>query len=55
MRLGYDAQVNERAERLIWLDVRVLDKLTALRGPDESYSDVIILLAAVGRDPLNGS
>jgi hypothetical protein len=27
----------------------------ALRGPGENYSDVIILLAAVGRDPLNGS
>jgi hypothetical protein len=27
----------------------------ALRGPGESYSDVILRLAAVGRDPLNGS
>jgi hypothetical protein len=31
------------------------DKLAALRGPGESYSDGIIRLAAVGRESLNGS
>ena len=37
-------------------DLRVADPMRpALRGPGENYSDVIILLAAVGRDPLNGS
>ena len=30
-------------------------KLAAMRSKGESYSDVIIRLAAVGRDPLNGS
>jgi hypothetical protein len=33
----------------------VLNKLHALRGLGESYSDVILRLAAAGRDPLNGS
>ena len=32
----------------------VLNKLHALRGPGDSLSDVILRLAAVGRDPLNG-
>jgi predicted CopG family antitoxin len=33
------------AERLIWLEPHVLAKLRALRGPGESYSDVILKLA----------
>jgi hypothetical protein len=33
MRLGYEAQVNEKGERLIWVRARVVDRLTALRGP----------------------
>ena len=32
----------------IWLDPGVLAKLKALRGPGESYSDVILRLAAEG-------
>ena len=33
----------------------VLNKMRTLRGPVESYSDVIIRLAAVGHESLNGS
>ena len=33
----------------ITLDRHTLDRLTALRGPGESYSDVILRLAAGGR------
>jgi hypothetical protein len=36
----------ERGEVFIWLDVRVVDKLTAMRGPGESYSDMILRLGA---------
>ena len=32
----------------IWLDPGVLAKLKALRGPGESYSDVILRLASEG-------
>lgn len=32
-------------ERQIWLEPRVLDRLKALRGPGESYSDLILRLA----------
>jgi hypothetical protein len=35
-----------KGERLIWLALHVVNKLRRLRGPGESYSDVIIRLAA---------
>jgi hypothetical protein len=43
--VGYDNATNEKGERLIWLDPRVVDRLGALRGPGESYSDAILRLA----------
>jgi hypothetical protein len=46
--LGTVAVEPERAENgdiYIWLDPRVLAKLKALRGPGESYSDVILRVA----------
>jgi hypothetical protein len=45
--VGYDREPNERGERLIWLEPRIVDKLSALRGPGESYSDVILRLAEI--------
>jgi hypothetical protein len=32
----------------IWLDPRFVDRLRALRGPGETYSDVILRLATAG-------
>jgi hypothetical protein len=51
--VGYDREPNEKGERLIWLEPRVVDKLSALRGPGESYSDVILRLveSEAGRGP----
>ena len=43
--VGYENKINERGERLIWLEPNVVDRLRALRGPGESYSDVILRLA----------
>jgi hypothetical protein len=48
LALGTVAAEPKRAENgdiYIWLDPRVLAKLKALRGPGESYSDVIIRAA----------
>jgi hypothetical protein len=42
--VGYENRVNERGKRLIWLDRAVVDRLRAIRGPGESYSDVILKL-----------
>jgi CubicO group peptidase (beta-lactamase class C family) len=42
---GYENATNEKGERLIWLDSAVVARLRSLRGPGESYSDVILRLA----------
>jgi len=46
--VGYENAVNERGERLIWLEPKFVDRLGALRGPGESYSDVILRMAKAG-------
>ena len=43
--VGFENEVNEKGERLIWLDRWALDHLRYLRGPGESFSDVILRLA----------
>lgn len=43
--VGYENEINERGERLIWLDLLVLNRLRAMRVPGESYSDVMIRTA----------
>jgi hypothetical protein len=42
--VGFENPVNENGERLVWLDRAVVDRLMSLRGPGESYSDVILRL-----------
>jgi hypothetical protein len=44
--VGYENKVNEKGERLTWLDPAVLARLKAMRGPGERYSDVILRLVA---------
>ena len=39
---------NERGERVVWLEEVWVDRLGVMRGPGESYSDVIMRLAAAG-------
>jgi hypothetical protein len=48
--VGYENQINEQGERLIWLDHAVVARLRAMRGPGESYSDVIFRLVADAGD-----
>jgi hypothetical protein len=43
--VGYETERTEKGEVFIWLEERWLDKLKAMRGPGESYSDVILRLA----------
>ena len=42
--VSFENKVNKRGERLIWLEPTVVDRLRAMRGPGESYSDVILRL-----------
>jgi hypothetical protein len=44
--VSYENASNEKGERYVWLDRKVVNQLRALRRPGESFSDVILLLAA---------
>lgn len=48
--VGYEFDATS-GDRYAWLAPNVVNRLRALRGPGESYSDVILRLAADG-DPL---
>ena len=43
--VGYENATDEHGNRLIWLPHDVLNRLNHLRGPSESYSDVILRVA----------
>jgi len=45
--VGYKAELSPKGERLIWLEPRFVDRLAAMRGPRESYSDVILRLVEI--------
>lgn len=57
--VGVEPEINDKGERLVWVDVGVANKLSAMRGPGESLSDAILRLAgaeALGRpkvDPID--
>jgi hypothetical protein len=42
--VGYEAEANERGERLIWIEDAMADRLSAMRGPGEGYSEAILRL-----------
>jgi hypothetical protein len=44
--VGFENEVNDRGERLIWLDRAVVQRLNHLRDPAESLSDVILRFVA---------
>jgi hypothetical protein len=44
--VAVEAEPNERGERLIWLEAAMADRIGAMRGPGESYSDVILRIAS---------
>jgi hypothetical protein len=43
--VSFENKTNENGYRLIWLEPRVVDRLRALRGRGQSFSDVILRLA----------
>jgi hypothetical protein len=43
--IGFEAEANERGEKLVWLEDAMADRLAVMRGPGESYSDAIICIA----------
>jgi hypothetical protein len=46
LSVGFENKIDQDGNRLIRLDHSVVARLRAMRGPGESYSDVIIRLAA---------
>ena len=46
--VGYEAEPDAQGDMHIWIDDRQADKLGAMRGPGESYSDVILRIAGRG-------
>jgi hypothetical protein len=44
--VSYENATNERGERYVWLPPKVVDRLKAQRRPGESYSDVVLRIAA---------
>ena len=46
--VGYEAEANQRGEKLVWLEAAVVNQLAAMRRPGESYSDVIVRIAKSG-------
>jgi hypothetical protein len=49
--VGYKNKTDEQGQQLIWLDRAVVDRLRAMRGPGETYSDVILRLATDAGSP----
>lgn len=43
--VGFEPKVDAQGQRLIWVEAAAVDRLTAMRRPNESYSDVILRLA----------
>lgn len=48
--VAYEAEADAKGQRLIWLATAVVDRLSAMRGPGEDYSEVILRVAARGGD-----
>jgi hypothetical protein len=44
--VNFEAGVDAKCERYIWLPRAVVDRLRSLRGPGESFGDVILRLAS---------
>ena len=44
-RVSFENKIDEHGDRLVWLDRAVVDRLRSLRGPGQSFSDVILRLA----------
>ena len=47
--VNFEAGVDDKGERYIWLPRAVVDRLRSLRGPGESFSDVILRVPAEGQ------
>jgi hypothetical protein len=42
--VGFEPKVDAQGQRFVWPETAIADRLGAMRGPCESYSDVILRL-----------
>ena len=52
--VGYEREADAAGEVAVWLEAAVVNRLAAMRGPGEGFSDVILRLCeaeAAGRPP----
>jgi len=47
--VAVESEANERGEHTVWLEDAIADRLAAMRGPGESYSDVILRIVGSRR------
>jgi hypothetical protein len=47
--IAKEPDLNQKDERLTWLEAAMADRLGAMRGPGESYSDAILRVVAAER------
>jgi hypothetical protein len=47
--VAVEAEANERGEHYVWLEEGSVNRLGAMRGPGESYSDVILRITRMER------
>jgi hypothetical protein len=45
--VSFENKIDANGDRLIWLEPSVVDRLRALRGRGESYSDAILRLVEI--------
>ena len=48
--VAVEPEANERGERVIWLEDAMADRLGAMRGQGEGYSDVILRIVGSMRE-----
>ena len=49
--VGFERETDAKGERGIWVEASVADKLRAMRGPGETYSDTIMRLVQLEGKP----
>jgi hypothetical protein len=51
---AHEPDLDQKGERLIWLEDAMADRLAVMRRPGESYSDVILRIAERGDAEYHG-
>jgi hypothetical protein len=53
--VGFEPEPNAKGKRYVWIDAATVDRLGAMRGPGESYSDAFLRLVAATGSGMEGA